>query len=73
MNYGNLNVDERYSSLVEPNLYFDNIFEPGITYNDAYQGDANSGLVKISKQKSDGTVGLYTSRRFLKMKMQKMN
>lgn len=60
MNYGNLNVDERYSSLVEPNLYFDNIFEPGITYNDAYQGDANSGLVKIYKQKSDGTVGAST-------------
>ena len=60
MNYGNVNVDERYSSLVEPNLYFDNIFEPGITYNDAYQGDANSGLVKIYKQKSDGTVGADT-------------
>lgn len=60
MNYGNLNVDEKYSSLVEPNLYFDNIFEPGITYNDAYQGDANSGLVKIYKEKTDGTVGAET-------------
>lgn len=60
MNYGNTNVDERYSSIVEPNLYFDNIFEPGITYNDTYQGDANSGLVKIYKEESDGAVGAGT-------------
>lgn len=54
MQYGNLNVDENYSSLVEPNLYSDNILEPGITYNNDFQGDANSGLVKVYKQKSDG-------------------
>lgn len=54
MEYGNLNVDERYSSLVEPNLYCDNVLEPGVTYNTDFQGDANSGLVKVYKQKSDG-------------------
>ncbi|WP_279160538.1 hypothetical protein [Thomasclavelia cocleata] len=54
MEYGNLNVDEKYSSIVEPNLYCDNILEPGITYNSDFQGDANSGLVKVYKQKSDG-------------------
>lgn len=54
MQYGNLNVDERYSSLVEPNLYSDNVLEPGITYNPDFQRDANSGLVKVYKQKSDG-------------------
>lgn len=54
MQYGNLNVDENYSSLVEPNLYTDNVLEPGITYNPDFQGDANSGLVKVYKQKSDG-------------------
>lgn len=60
MNYGTLNVDEKYSSIVEPNLYADNIFEPGITYNDIYQGDAASGLVKVYKEKSDGIVGAGT-------------
>ena len=60
MNYGNLNVDERYSSIVEPNLYADNIFEPGVTYNDVYQGDANSGAVKVYKEVSDGIVGADT-------------
>lgn len=54
MQYGNLNVDERYSSIVEPNLYADNILEPNVTYNTEFQGDANSGLVKVYKQKSDG-------------------
>lgn len=54
MQYGNLNVDEKYSSIVEPNLYSDNVLEPGVTYNEDFQGDANSGLVKVYKQKSDG-------------------
>lgn len=54
MQYGNLNVDEKYSSIVEPNLYSDNVLEPGVTYNTEFQGDANSGLVKVYKQKSDG-------------------
>lgn len=56
MQYGNLNVDERYSSIVEPNLYPDMVFEPGITYNDQFQGDANSGLVRVYKQKTSGAV-----------------
>lgn len=56
MQYGNLNVDEKYSSIVEPNLYTDNVLEPGITYNEDFQGDANSGLVKVYKQKSDGAI-----------------
>ena len=60
MEYGNLNVDEKYSSLVEPNLYSDNILEPGITYNADFQGDANSGLVKVYKQKSDGATDATT-------------
>ena len=42
MQYGNLNVDEKYSSLVEPNLYSDNILEPGVTYNEDFQGDRKS-------------------------------
>lgn len=48
MQYGNLNVDEKYSSIVEPNLYPDMIFEPSITYNEQFQGDANAGGGKSS-------------------------
>lgn len=35
--YGSLNVDERYSPIIEPNLYHNSIFVPGVTYTDKYQ------------------------------------
>lgn len=54
MEYGGYNVTENYSSLVEPNLYYDAIFQPGMTYTDKFQGDANSGLVKVFKLSGDG-------------------
>jgi len=54
MEYGGYYVDEKYSALVEPNLYYDAIFQPGLTYTDKHQGDANSGLVKIYKLNGDG-------------------
>jgi len=54
MEYGGYYVDEKYSALVEPNLYYDAIFQPGLTYTDKHQGDANSGLVKIYKLSGDG-------------------
>lgn len=48
MNYGSIQVVEKYSSIVAPNLYTDAIFQPGVTYSDAYQGDGvGAGLVKI--------------------------
>ena len=54
MNYGNMNVNENYSAIVEPNLYYDSVLQPGKTFTDVYQGDANSGLVKVYKINSDG-------------------
>lgn len=54
MEYGGYNVTENYSALVEPNLYFDAIFQPGMTFTDKFQGDANSGLVKVFKLSGDG-------------------
>lgn len=54
MEYGTMHVNENYSKIVEPNLYFDAILQPGKTYNDQFQGDANSGLVKVYKLSSDG-------------------
>lgn len=35
--YGNQNVDEEYSSAIEPNLYNDTILIPEVTYSDQYQ------------------------------------
>ena len=50
MQYGGYNVNERYSPIVAPNFYFDEIFQPGLTYSDQYQGDAEgAGAVKIFK------------------------
>ena len=54
--YGNFNVDERYSKILEPNLYGDAIMQPGQTFNNQYQGDAAAGLVKIYKTTRDSAV-----------------
>lgn len=48
MKYGNVNVNEKYSSIIAPNFYYDSIFQPGITFNDEHQGDAASaGAVNV--------------------------
>ena len=54
MEYGGYYVDEKYSSIVEPNLYYDSVLQPGMTYTDKFQGDAASGLVHVYRIKSDG-------------------
>jgi hypothetical protein len=54
--YGSFNVDERYSKILEPNLYGDAIMQPGQTFNNQYQGDAAAGLVKIYKTTRDSAV-----------------
>lgn len=54
MEYGTMHVNENYSKIVEPNLYFDAIMQPGKTFNNQFQGDANSGLVKVYKLGTDG-------------------
>lgn len=58
--YGSSFVDERYSSMVEPLLYADNIFQPGVTYTDKYASTLNGesggvGLVKVHKLKMTDT------------------
>lgn len=52
--YGNVFVDERYSAILAPNLFGLATLQPGVSYNDSYQGDAASGLVKITKITRDG-------------------
>jgi len=51
MQYSNDYVDELYSSILEPNLFADTVFFPGITYNDRIaDGDVKAGLVHIYKE-----------------------
>lgn len=48
MEIGGYNVNEKYSAIVAPNLYYDSVFQPGLTYNDQYQGDAEgAGAVNV--------------------------
>lgn len=48
MEYGGYNVNEKYSPIIAPNFYFDSVFQPGLTYNDQFQGDATgAGSVKV--------------------------
>lgn len=54
--YGSFYVDDRFSKILEPNLYGDAIMQPGQTFNNQYQGDAAAGLVKIYKTTRDSAV-----------------
>jgi hypothetical protein len=42
--YNNLYVDEKYSGILEPNLYYNSIFVPGATYSDRYQIGPAGGI-----------------------------
>lgn len=42
--YGNVNVDERYSSIFEPNLYYNSVFAPGKTFTDKYEIGPAGGI-----------------------------
>lgn len=50
MQYNNSFVDEKYSGILEPNLFADEVLIPGITYNDEHQVDAASGRIYIYKE-----------------------
>lgn len=55
--YGNLNVDEKYSGILEPNLYFDSILVPGVTYTDKYQTGPAGGIYVHKLDTTAVTVG----------------
>lgn len=42
--YNQLNVDEKYSAILEPNLYFGSVFVPGVTCTDKYQTGPAGGI-----------------------------
>ncbi len=46
--YGNLNVDDKFVSSIEPNLYTDTVLIPGITYTQKYQ-EGPAGQIFVHK------------------------
>ena len=44
--YGSLNVDEKYSRLFEPNLYYTNVFVDGLTFTSKYEEKAGGIYVR---------------------------
>lgn len=42
--YGSLHVDEKYSKILEPNLYYDTVFVPGVTFTDKYEEGPAGGI-----------------------------
>lgn len=42
--YGNLNVDEKYAGILEPNLFYESVFVPGVTFTDQYEVGAAGGI-----------------------------
>ena len=42
--YGSQNVDEKYQSTIEPNLYSDTVLIPGVTYTDKYMIGPAGGI-----------------------------
>jgi len=52
--YNTQYVDEKYSAIIEPNLYFDSVLIPGVTYTDKYEEQA--GGIFIHKLGTTGFV-----------------
>lgn len=50
--YGEQNVDERYSSILEPNLYTDEVLIPGVTFTNKYEVGA-AGAIYAHKITTD--------------------
>lgn len=42
--YGNLHVDERYSGILEPNLYYNSVFAAGVTFTDKFEVGPAGGI-----------------------------
>lgn len=55
--YGSLNVDEKYSGILEPNLFYDSVFVPGQTYTDQYEEGPAGGIYVHKLTSSAVTVG----------------
>lgn len=55
--YNTQNVDEKYLSIIEPNLYYKSVLSPGLTFTDKYETQAGGIYVhKIGGGKTTGVV-----------------
>lgn len=55
--YNTQNVDEKYSAIVEPNLYYKSVLVPGITFTDKYTTQAGGIYIhKLGGGKDTGVV-----------------
>lgn len=55
--YNNQNVDEKYLSIIEPNLYYKSVLIPGLTFTDKYETQAGGIYVhKLGGGKDTGVV-----------------
>ena len=52
--YNTQYVDEKYSAIIEPNLYYDSVLIPGVTYTDKYEEQA--GGIFIHKLGTGGFI-----------------
>lgn len=57
VSYGNVHVDERYSSIFEPNLYYNSVFAPGKTFTDKYEIGPAGGIYVHKLDTAAVTVG----------------
>lgn len=48
MRIGNKTIDEKYSAIVEPNLYPESVFIPGVTCTDKYR-ETDAGVIYVHK------------------------
>lgn len=55
--YNQQNVDEKYSGILEPNLYYDSIFVPGVTFTDKYTEGPAGGIFVHKLSTSPSEVG----------------
>jgi hypothetical protein len=55
--YNTQYVDEKYLSIVEPNLYYGSVLQPGVTFTDKYEKQAGGIFIhKLGGGKSTGVV-----------------
>lgn len=58
VSYGSIHVDERYSAILEPNLYYNSIFADGVTFTSKYEQGAAGGIFVRKLATSPVTVAL---------------
>lgn len=66
--YDQLNVDEKYASILEPNLYYNPVMVPGVTFTDKYQ-TGPAGQIYVHKVSTSAVEAGTPGRDFTDKKM----